>query len=135
MKIKGVSAVNRNYELEGIVTDLEILPIPRGRDTAQMMITVESGKSMLVPAPNFVRGEDDEMVAVEGGTFDFPISFDIGEPIAIRSVLVPAVNKNTGEVWNSKRYLMADPDKGPVDLEHTMTREEYLETDYPGKPE
>lgn len=135
MKISGVKAVKRVFEIEGIVESLEILPIQSGRETAQMVITVEGGASMLVAAPKFVEDENGEQVAVPGGTFDYPVSFSVGEPIAIRSILVPVVDGYTGETRDAKRYLMADPDKGAVDLKHTMTREQYLELDYKGKPE
>ena len=139
MRIKSVAPMSRNYEIEGVITSMEVLPIPAGRTTAQMLVTVESGATMLFPAPNFIPVENEhgetEHVAIEGGTYDFPIVFGEGDMLAARSFIVPAVDKYTGEIVNSKRYVFADPAKGPVSLASVPTRDEYLLTDYPHKPE
>ena len=138
MFVSGVNPSPRNYEIEGVILSLEVLPIPSGRTTAQMVVTVKSGESMMLPAPKFVDILDEngepETIAVPGGTYDFPIKFGVGDMFAARSIIVPAVNSNTGESYNSKRYLFADPAKGEVSLENVPTLAEYLEFDYTNKP-
>jgi hypothetical protein len=118
----------RLFELEGTIALLE----PTAADDGYLGMTVhlEDGSHMSLPHPS---------------NYDFPVDLDDGidsdgkrdakkaTRIAVRSFLVPTVDRKSGVVSDVKRYVFA-PDDGIIDLAHCQTRDEYLAIDYTGKP-
>lgn len=121
--LTGIAKSVRVYEMEGILESIELLTYEdTGRD--YVVFTLTDGTQMNGPAP---RTDENPR------GYDYPVDIELGKPFAMRSFLVPAVDRSTGELVDSKRYVFP-LDENYVDLEHTVTRDEYLATNYVGKP-
>lgn len=137
-RLLGSRAQVLTTEIEGILKDFQLLPVQAGRNR-QALITVEGGASMVIAAPRFIDVLDEETgeerrVPVENGVYGYPIDLMIGEPFAVRSVIVPSFDEDTGiYTERQKRYLFPQPGK-PIALASILTEEEYLASDYKNKP-
>lgn len=119
-------------EVEGILTSVRVITRKNSAGTtfAQMVVTLDNGQRAIA-AVN--RATAEAMGLAGGRAYTFPLA--IGEPFALRIAFVPVFNAKTGNTYDAKHYLMPDTRKGDsVDLAHTPTLEEYLASDYPGKP-
>lgn len=112
-------------EVEGILTDVQVIhrEYANGDPYVSLIVTVDNGARMMVP------GNIDS-----GGKFPYPFDFDLGLPFAGRSFIVPAVNSETGVLYDAKHYSFPDSEEGPVALSNCLTEKEYLASNYPGKP-
>lgn len=106
----------RVFEVEGVVEFVSAGAYSDGHK--YLDVRMASGEHMTMPWPR-----------VFGGNYDYPVPVEPEVSLAARSFIVPALNSN-GELVNSKRYVFADSGK----LADCMTLDEYLATDYEGKP-
>lgn len=127
-------------ELEGILTGVRILR--RATQTglrAQLEVTLDNGQRGIVCCN---RDTADAIGALGGVNYTFPLK--VGLPFAMRTVFVPVFDAKTGVLRDEKRYLMprtsltaahgAEALAAEVNLDSTPTLEEYLASNYNGKP-
>lgn len=110
-----ISKSTRVYEVEGTIA--AVLEFEREGGYKQVWLHMVDGSKMSIAHPD---------------NREYEVDLEPGLTVSGRSFIgIPSLNKKTGVVTDAKHYVFNQEAKG---LKHLPTREQYLASDYTGKP-